>query len=193
MSSNVGHVGMNQPLVGGGLPSTSARASIDGLSGGSGPSVTLRSPDRPAAGSKPGPLEGIKSLRIGAGIWNDIWSRTPYYASDWIDAWNYRVVPATTLIFFAKYSVSCACKKRPNLRNRLQRPSRDRLLFRSHRDYWKVWCYGGFTFFCNGCWGILGVWWTTVMHSRRYGHVFMCWNADESNILILPPQVLSPF
>src|ERR1700729_3068555 len=40
--------------------------------------------------------------RLGAGIFNDVRSRLPWYKSDWTDAWNYRVVPATALIFFAK-------------------------------------------------------------------------------------------
>ena len=39
---------------------------------------------------------------IGRGIIRDIKARAPYYASDWLDAWNYRVVPAIVLIFFAK-------------------------------------------------------------------------------------------
>lgn len=33
--------------------------------------------------------------KIGWGIWKDIKARAPYYGSDWTDAWNYRVVPAT--------------------------------------------------------------------------------------------------
>jgi hypothetical protein len=44
------------------------------------------------------------SVKLGAGIYNDIRSRAPYYISDWTDAWSYRVVPATVLIFFAKYA-----------------------------------------------------------------------------------------
>ena len=40
--------------------------------------------------------------RLGRGIILDIRSRAPWYVSDWTDAWNYRVVPATALIFFAK-------------------------------------------------------------------------------------------
>ncbi|KAF9493545.1 hypothetical protein BDN71DRAFT_1450240 [Pleurotus eryngii] len=40
-------------------------------------------------------------LKIGCGIWLDIKARAPWYRSDWVDAWNYRVVPATALIFFA--------------------------------------------------------------------------------------------
>ena len=31
----------------------------------------------------------------GSGMKNDIVKRLPYYKSDWTDAWNYRVVPAT--------------------------------------------------------------------------------------------------
>ncbi|KAI0823165.1 anion exchanging protein [Trametes gibbosa] len=38
---------------------------------------------------------------IGRGIVRDIRARVPYYGSDWTDAWNYRVVPAIVLIFFA--------------------------------------------------------------------------------------------
>jgi hypothetical protein len=33
---------------------------------------------------------------------NDVRKRAPYYLSDWRDAWNYRVVPATVYMFFAK-------------------------------------------------------------------------------------------
>ncbi|KAG1763040.1 HCO3 transporter family-domain-containing protein [Suillus occidentalis] len=38
---------------------------------------------------------------LGAGIILDFRARTPWYLSDWTDAWNYRVIPATALIFFA--------------------------------------------------------------------------------------------
>lgn len=38
---------------------------------------------------------------LGAGIILDVRARTPWYLSDWTDAWNYRVIPATALIFFA--------------------------------------------------------------------------------------------
>jgi hypothetical protein len=41
--------------------------------------------------------------KLGAGIIADVRARIPWYFSDWTDAWNYRVVPATALIFFAKY------------------------------------------------------------------------------------------
>ncbi|KAG6337181.1 hypothetical protein ID866_1895 [Astraeus odoratus] len=39
--------------------------------------------------------------RLGAGIIQDIRARAPWYFRDWTDAWNYRVVPATALIFFS--------------------------------------------------------------------------------------------
>jgi hypothetical protein len=32
---------------------------------------------------------------LGRGMYMDVKSRLPYYVSDWTDAWNYRVVPAT--------------------------------------------------------------------------------------------------
>ena len=36
----------------------------------------------------------------GSGMRNDIVKRLPYYKSDWTDAWNYRVVPATWVCRF---------------------------------------------------------------------------------------------
>lgn len=41
-------------------------------------------------------------IRLFRGMVNDIRRRAPYYMSDWIDAWNYRVVPATVYMYFAK-------------------------------------------------------------------------------------------
>lgn len=35
----------------------------------------------------------------------DIKRRAPFYWSDWTDAWDYRVVPATIYMYFAKYVV----------------------------------------------------------------------------------------
>jgi len=34
---------------------------------------------------------------------DDVKRRAPYYWSDWKDAWDYRVVPATVYMYFAKY------------------------------------------------------------------------------------------
>ena len=41
-------------------------------------------------------------IHLFRGMVNDVRRRAPYYWSDWKDALNYRVVPATALIFFAK-------------------------------------------------------------------------------------------
>jgi hypothetical protein len=35
------------------------------------------------------------------GMANDLRQRVPYYISDWTDAWDYRVVPATVYMYFA--------------------------------------------------------------------------------------------
>ncbi|EKM49721.1 uncharacterized protein PHACADRAFT_106746 [Phanerochaete carnosa HHB-10118-sp] len=43
----------------------------------------------------------LRSNSIGKGIIHDIRRRASYYVSDWTDAWNYRVIPAVVLIFFA--------------------------------------------------------------------------------------------
>jgi hypothetical protein len=48
-------------------------------------------------------LAGLLRVKIGAGIARDIRARAPWYWSDWKDAWNYRVLPATALVFFAKW------------------------------------------------------------------------------------------
>ena len=185
MSSNLEQVGRNHPPVRGGTPPTPSRTSVDVLSNGYSPSVTIRPPERAVAGSKPGPLRSIGSLKIGAGIWNDIRSRIPYYTSDWTDAWNYRVVPATTLIFFAKYGGFST--EPPGLHDLpFQCSSWDCFLLRSHRDYWRVWCCGGLTFLCRGCRRVLGIWWTTAVHSRRYGHVLRRRSIHGLKMLTLP-------
>ncbi|KZT12159.1 uncharacterized protein LAESUDRAFT_640800 [Laetiporus sulphureus 93-53] len=62
------------------------------------PSLTLRTNDQGRAGRL---LQRLGRIRVGTGIIRDVRSRAPYYLSDWTDAWNYRVVPAIVLIFFA--------------------------------------------------------------------------------------------
>lgn len=42
-------------------------------------------------------------IRLFQGMINDIRRRAPYYWSDWRDALDYRVVPATVYMYFAKY------------------------------------------------------------------------------------------
>lgn len=46
------------------------------------------------------------SIHPFRGMVNDIRRRAPYYVSDWLDAWDYRVVPATVFMYFAKYAVN---------------------------------------------------------------------------------------
>jgi hypothetical protein len=41
--------------------------------------------------------------KLFSGMINDIRRRAPFYMSDWKDAWDYRVVPATVYMYFAKY------------------------------------------------------------------------------------------
>lgn len=48
---------------------------------------------------KPGPWWKIHLFR---GMINDLRRRVPFYGSDWLDAWDYRVVPATVYMYFAK-------------------------------------------------------------------------------------------
>ncbi|KAI1284372.1 HCO3 transporter family-domain-containing protein [Xylaria sp. FL0933] len=40
-------------------------------------------------------------IHLFRGMVNDIRRRAPYYWSDWVDAWDYRVVPATVYMYFA--------------------------------------------------------------------------------------------
>ncbi|KAL5094308.1 hypothetical protein Trisim1_008403 [Trichoderma cf. simile WF8] len=41
------------------------------------------------------------SIHPFRGMVNDVRRRAPYYVSDWLDAWDYRVVPATIFMYFA--------------------------------------------------------------------------------------------
>lgn len=56
----------------------------------------------PETRTKASPKSRVSRLRPFRGIWRDIRARGPYYVSDWTDAWTYRVVPATLLMFCAK-------------------------------------------------------------------------------------------
>lgn len=53
------------------------------------------------------PVEKWWTIHLFRGMVNDVRRRAPYYWSDWRDAWDYRVVPATVYMYFAK-SVSPA-------------------------------------------------------------------------------------
>lgn len=41
-------------------------------------------------------------IHVFRGMINDVRRRAPFYVSDWLDAWDYRVVPATVYMYFAK-------------------------------------------------------------------------------------------
>jgi hypothetical protein len=43
-------------------------------------------------------------IRWFRGMIDDVKRRAPFYWSDWRDAWDYRVVPATVYMYFAKYA-----------------------------------------------------------------------------------------
>jgi boron transporter len=45
-------------------------------------------------------------VRLFRGMIDDVKRRAPYYWSDWKDAWDYRVAPATIYMYFAKYAPS---------------------------------------------------------------------------------------
>jgi hypothetical protein len=48
------------------------------------------------------PNERWWKVRLFQGMIADVRRRAPYYWSDWVDAWDYRVVPATVYMYFAK-------------------------------------------------------------------------------------------
>lgn len=55
----------------------------------------------------PAPRERVRGEKkwwqmLGKGMINDVKRRAPFYKSDWVDAWDYRVVPATVYMYFAK-------------------------------------------------------------------------------------------
>ncbi|KHO01520.1 Bicarbonate transporter, eukaryotic [Metarhizium album ARSEF 1941] len=52
----------------------------------------------PAAAGEKGKWYEVHLFR---GMANDVRRRAPYYGSDWMDAWDYRVVPATVYMYFA--------------------------------------------------------------------------------------------
>ncbi|PHH77629.1 hypothetical protein CDD80_400 [Ophiocordyceps camponoti-rufipedis] len=62
---------------------------------------------RPAPDTPRGPPDQVRCpdpwwrLHLFRGILNDIRRRAPFYSSDWRDAWDYRVVPATIYMYFA--------------------------------------------------------------------------------------------
>lgn len=64
--------------------------------------TSVATPDRPRARGITSHLRSLFPVKVGAGIVRDVRARALWYWSDWKDAWNYRVLPATALVFFAK-------------------------------------------------------------------------------------------
>ncbi|KAL1841709.1 hypothetical protein VTJ49DRAFT_6683 [Mycothermus thermophilus] len=64
------------------------------------PGVPDPDPERAIDHGMP-PPEPWWKIHFFRGMVNDIRKRAPYYLSDWTDAWNYRVVPASVYMFFA--------------------------------------------------------------------------------------------
>lgn len=63
-------------------------------------------PRDPESQERPGQSSASKSdawwkIHLFRGMVNDLRRRLPYYVSDWKDAWDYRVVPATVYMYFA--------------------------------------------------------------------------------------------
>lgn len=53
-------------------------------------------------------------IRLFKGMIEDVRRRAPFYLSDWKDAWDYRVVPATLYMYFAKYVSASMMSQSPN-------------------------------------------------------------------------------
>lgn len=66
-------------------------------------SSVARAPSRVSASATASSARSTKwwRIRFFRGMVNDIKRRAPYYWSDWTDAWDYRVVPATVYMYFA--------------------------------------------------------------------------------------------
>jgi hypothetical protein len=56
-------------------------------------------------------------IRLFRGMIRDVRRRAPFYWSDWTDAWDYRVVPATIYMYFAKYVLFPSCSYKSEERN----------------------------------------------------------------------------
>jgi hypothetical protein len=69
-----------------------ARSNHDGLS---------RAPMRQSQPSTTSKTGASWKTRLFSGMINDIRRRAPFYLSDWKDAWDYRVIPATVYMYFA--------------------------------------------------------------------------------------------
>ena len=105
--------------------------------------------------------------KLGSGIVLDIRARIPWYLSDWRDAYNYRVVPATALIFFVKY-VDGYYMISPLTSTIRQCLTWYSILARLDRDNSAVRCCRGPYIILHGCVSVFRVWSTTTDDRRRH-------------------------
>jgi len=97
--------------------------------------------DRRAAQEAPDGGKGRQRWKIylGRGIINDIKRRVPHYHRDWLDAWDYRVVPATVYIYFAK-CVSSWVQFSPGNLSKQHFTSASVLVGHVYQDQYELWC-----------------------------------------------------
>ncbi|KAK4179174.1 HCO3 transporter family-domain-containing protein [Triangularia setosa] len=67
----------------------------------SSPAPPTATPPESTVSPTNGTTEPWWKIHLGRGMYLDVKRRLPYYWSDWTDAWDYRVVPATIYMFFA--------------------------------------------------------------------------------------------
>lgn len=72
-------------------------------------------------------------IRFFKGMIDDVKRRAPFYLSDWTDAWDYRVVPATVYMYFAKYVAQARMLKHLSLSDYFWSP-RDNEFRQRHVD-----------------------------------------------------------
>ncbi|KAF6818563.1 anion exchange protein 4, partial [Colletotrichum musicola] len=65
------------------------------------PSHGSRAAEAAGTNDDHGRSAGWWKVQLFRGMVNDLRRRAPFYASDWVDAWDYRVVPATVYMYFA--------------------------------------------------------------------------------------------
>lgn len=79
------------------LKSQNTTATTDNDNGNN--NIQVESTDHAAVNS--GETSKWYNIHLCEGMINDVKRRLPYYGSDWLDAWDYRVVPATVYMYFA--------------------------------------------------------------------------------------------
>ena len=93
---------MNNMASRGKTTSVNEKLDVSGMQTPATPVSASRSPSATLNNNQKNAFMRWMPVWIGRGIIRDVRARAPYYPSDWTDAWNYRVIPAIVLIFFAK-------------------------------------------------------------------------------------------